>query len=996
MTQKVFTAVPFKPTTSLTGNEAGIIRGQNMIMEGTAPNIYFRAYKGSYDMSETASTEVITGTISFSPSSTTITGVGTAFLDELHLGQMIQASEGEVIVVGQLLTPTTFKADRLPFATGSGEAATRLGIIGELNINRFTMLRGNAVQFDRGTILAVGDGVLRVNGSSLAGDSLIASRQVQVAVYDSATMTYDVQPVGFEEVPVVVNGDVTIIASGGTKNMSVGYYSFKVSYYSDITNGFGNPTATLLESGTDGYHITVANSTIEIDFTGDVGNRPAKATGYVIYGSAYSGSEDISQTNAIQGGWFEVTRVAFADLVSQAHVFEYTDSELGTLVSFDNDMPPDAEFISTIDLYPFLVSTDGQGVDSTGRETSTSPGAFVAPAKPENLDAYPAAYKVPTGKGETILGVVSAAGRFFVMTPNSLQAVTPTGLPSAPFTCRPFWRRGFVNPYNLIFIDDTLYGYSGKKLFRSTGTADTANESYEFASDVEAQLAESSGGYVFIAHDPKNELICVFLSAIRQNDSGYWETDVYPYSLTKSVWTPKIVLTSTTQDMIVSGAATVNNELYFVAGGRVLDPVPPLNPLARHACCTGACGLNVHSTAENDVSIDTVNTRGDGTHAIKMVAEWTMGSLLQGVWQLPTNYDDYTYTDGITYRFYINYEQLPVWDPNGSPGSFPNPLGAFLVMAGVEGVGADQLLGLAYEFASGTFKCCRTNPLGSATIETFAATGSGVIVADTWYRVDLRIYIDDSNTAHVEAQVDGVDIEAVTVSVGVGYTVAAPTILTNRGGYPSVTIQRIADVIFTGDYTDYPIGAGVVRQYLPGSDGTHNILAAGAFTVGNTASNITNSTMNSYTLIDKDPMPYVGETQSGNVFIRQVATAGGGAGQYVEHSFTSNYTPARAPRLVQYLAQPFLVDSAGNGNGKIVVDSGITEMFDFTTVLIGEFSLAPVASGMSQSPVTEEEWTLTGFAQLKSRFGYAEDIVFENGDIGLQSLMIEAEFPTTT
>jgi len=572
--QTTLKSTAFKPSSPLRGDEDYILRGQNMILEGQYPNVYYRAYQGSENIDEPVPTEAITGTITFTTTSFTITGIGTVFLDELHLGQMIQASGGEVIVVKQLLTQTTFTADRYPLAAGTDETATRLPILGNLNVSRFSLLRGNAVQFDKGTILAVGDGELYVNGAVLAGDSLDASRQVQVAVYDSATMTYDVQPVGFEEIPDVVFGDVSVVGSGGTKNMSLGFYSFKVSYYSDITNGFGNPTPTLLSGGTAGYQLTLANSTFEINFTNDVGNRPAKATGYIIYGTAYSGSSEISATNAIQGGWFEVTRVAFADLVGEVATFEYTDSELGTLVSFDNDMPPDAEFISTIDLYPFLISTDGQGVDSTGRETTTSPGAFVAPAKPDNLDGYPASYKVPTGHGETILGVVSAAGRFFVMTPNTLQAVTPTGLPAAPFTCRPFWRRGFANPYNLIFIDDTLYGYSGKKMFRSIATGDTADESYEFATDVEVQLAESSAGYVFIAHDPKNECICVFLSAIRQNDDGYWETDVYPYSLTKSIWMPKVVLTSTERDMVVSGAATVNNELYFVGSGRYPIPCP--------------------------------------------------------------------------------------------------------------------------------------------------------------------------------------------------------------------------------------------------------------------------------------------------------------------------------------------------------------------------------------------------------------------------------------
>jgi len=565
--QTTLTATAYRPSSPVTGAETGLLRAQNMILTGLYPNVYLRAYYGSENLNEPIPSSAITGTISFDPTSLTITGSATNFLDELHLGQMLLASNGEVIVVGAITSQVLFTADRLPRTTAVNATATRLPIIGELNTKRFAMLRGNAVQFDKGTLMVVGQGIFYINGAVLPGDSLTASRQVQLALYDSATNTYDVQALGFPDIPIVVNTDITI-TTGGTKNMSLGYYSFRIAYYSDLTNGYGNPTDTLLQGGLTGYQITTANSRFVIDFSGDASNRPRKATGYIIYGSGYSGASANSATNSIQGGWFEVTRAPFADLVGETFTFEYVDSELTTLVSFDNDEPPDAEFLGTLDLYPFLVSTDGQGVDSTGREITTSPGPFISPAKPDNLDAYPASYKVPTGKGETILGVVSAAGRFFVMTPNTLQAVTPTGLPASPFTCRPFWRRGFVNPYNLIFVDDTLYGYSGKKLFRSIATADEADESYLFTSDVETQLAETSPGYVFLAHDPKNECICVFLSAIRQNTAGYWETDIYPYSLTKSQWMPKIVLSDLLRDMIVSGVATVNTELTFIAGGR--------------------------------------------------------------------------------------------------------------------------------------------------------------------------------------------------------------------------------------------------------------------------------------------------------------------------------------------------------------------------------------------------------------------------------------------
>lgn len=574
--QGTFTSAPYRPSSPLTGEEGQVIlRGENLIPRGVPGAIYLEAYAGSLNLNENFSPIALTGTVTFTTASTTITGTGTAFLDELHLGQMIQCAGGEILVVARLVSQTSFINARLPYANETTAAAKRLPVIFPLDVKRGVLLRGNALHFDRGTIMCVGDGTLYVNGAVLQGDSLAATRQVQIALYDSTTGDYDVQSVGFSAVPfsavttAAKNAAVTVIASGGTKNTSAGYYSFEVAYYSDVTEGFGNPSDTLLSGGTGGYQITVANSTFKIDFTIDVSNRPAKATGYIIYATAFSGSSATSAVNAVQGAWFELTRVKFTDLTSEAYTFDYVDNDLSaTIASFDNDAPPDAEYLGTLDRYPFLISTNGPGVDSGTRTLTTSPGAFVSPAKPLNLDAFPSTFKVPTEKGETILGQVSAAGRIFVMTPNTLQAVTPTGLTSAPFTARPFWKRGFVNPYNLTFVNDTLYGFSGGKMFRSIATGDEGQESYEFASDVESQLLNVSSGYVFIAHDPKNELIAVFSSAIRKNANDYWETDVWLYSLTKNDWITKVVLTDTTRDMVVSGVATVNNHLEFLAGGR--------------------------------------------------------------------------------------------------------------------------------------------------------------------------------------------------------------------------------------------------------------------------------------------------------------------------------------------------------------------------------------------------------------------------------------------
>lgn len=660
MPQTTLDARPYVPATPLTGGEQSVVyRGRNMILRGLAPNLYFEQYSGSENLSQPIPSVAITGTVSCSPVSATVTGSGTSFLGELHIGQQLQCASGEVLTVQRLVDDTHFINGRIPTAIVAGEAAYRTPVLFPLDINRGSQLTGNALHFDKGTILSVGSGVLYQNGAVLPGDSLTATRTPQVALYNAASLNYDVQTVGFSAVPTISNAYITIVTGGGRKNMSLGYYSFKIAYYSTITDGYGNPTDTLLSGGTAGYNVTVANSQFHFDFSQD-SSPPAKADGYIIYGSAFAGSSAISQVNSIQGGWFEVARIPFTSLGNAATVagagtgsangdyvangtshgrtnynrtgytptldaitwsgtawgiydvggnllyessndvlypwlatfivagigagpaptvtqtsaaahtinLDYIDTDLGSLVSFDNDFPPDAEYYGSIDRYPILVSTNGAGVGSSTRSTTTSPGPYISPIKAGNFDAYPSTFKVPTEKGEIIIGAVSAAGRMFVLTSNTLQAVTPTQVPAFPFTCRPFWKRGFAGPYNLAFVDDTLYGFTTAGMFRSIATGDEGDESHIFASDVESQTADWHGSYVYVVHDPKNEQICFVYSASRQNAQGYWESDILPYSLRQSCWQPTVVLSDPTRDMVVSGVATIAGHFEFIAGGR--------------------------------------------------------------------------------------------------------------------------------------------------------------------------------------------------------------------------------------------------------------------------------------------------------------------------------------------------------------------------------------------------------------------------------------------
>ena len=568
MPQFKLAPVPFIPSAPLSGSEQSCIyRGQNLKLRGLAPNLYFETYAGSENLSEPVPSVAITGTISFSPASLTVTGVGTSFLEELHLKQFLQASNGEVLVVATITDATHFEMARLPQSTGAGLTAVRCPNLFALDTMRGSLLTGNGSIWDKGTILAVGSGTLYLNGAVLPGESMTATRRPQVALYNAASLNYTVEDIGFDTVPTIANTNITVVNSGGTKNTSPGYYSFKVAYYSSVTSGYGNATPTLLSGGTAGYNVTVANSTFDFDFSGDT--PPSKADSYIIYGSAFAGSSAISAVNAIQGGWFQIGNpVPFTSLAAGHYVFDYIDTDLSTLVSFDNDTPPDAEMYASLDRYPILISTNGAGVGSGAREATTSPGPYISPIKAENFDAYPNTFKVPTERGEVIFGVVGSAGRIFVLTPNTLQAVTPTGVPAFPFTCRPFWKRGFQGSYNVAFIDDTLYGFTTTGMYRSIAQGDVASESHIFASNVEAQTADWHGGYVFVAHDPKNEEVCFFYSAARKNNAGYWETDIYPYSLRQEAWQMPVVLSDNTRDMVVTGVATVAGHLEFVAGGR--------------------------------------------------------------------------------------------------------------------------------------------------------------------------------------------------------------------------------------------------------------------------------------------------------------------------------------------------------------------------------------------------------------------------------------------
>ena len=206
----------YVPTQSRGGNNyPTVYRGKNGFLRGRGENTYFECYGGSLDLNETISAVAITGTLTFSTTSKTITGTGTAFHDELHLGQMLITPGGVILSVAEILSNTTFIAHSLPIVAGTTVAAYRLHILFEFDRNRGTLLSGNAYEADTGNILAVGSGVFRRNGQTLT-NSLTASRRAKIAILDGATQAYTAYELGFSTVPVGITPGTSAAATSKT------------------------------------------------------------------------------------------------------------------------------------------------------------------------------------------------------------------------------------------------------------------------------------------------------------------------------------------------------------------------------------------------------------------------------------------------------------------------------------------------------------------------------------------------------------------------------------------------------------------------------------------------------------------------------------------------------------------------------------------------------------------------------------------------------------
>lgn len=576
MPVRSFVPTEYFPTTPRSGNEGErVFRMQNMILRGTSVEPYAEVYGGSLDLNENYTPIDITGTVDCTINVTEIVGTGTLFTTELHLGQRLVAYGGSPdtripLVVDFITDDTHFTACRAPDISTSTANCTRLFRMFEMNKKRGVQMVGNAIQYELGTIVSVGDGVLYVDGQPLQGTSLTATRAPQVAIFDSTTGNYTVFPLGL---PIPVSFSAAAVG-GGTKNMQAGNYSGRVCQARQATNGYGNPSPKA--------EVTIV--------AGDAirGTFPAADTGvdaWMIFMSLFSFHQNTEgSTQSIDGPWYRYqpdigvvyVKVGLgAGEINPAggnYTIEYNDAEIAEndLLSFNNDFPPDAEFVASVSNISVFISTDGPG--------NTSPGPWIAPVKPSNPEAAPSGIRASCAPPDIIVGFKvapqrlasgSSEGALYLMCSNTLQIATPTGATDPrlpPLAVSQFWASGFKNPDCLAFVDGYLVGMTNHGLARSLTFGDQGSEEFGFATAMVELLKNVSPGHCLLALDPLNNAACLFSSAHSRNASGFWTTRVWMYGMRQGKWIGDILLTSDSQDMIVSGVATVNGQLEFLCG----------------------------------------------------------------------------------------------------------------------------------------------------------------------------------------------------------------------------------------------------------------------------------------------------------------------------------------------------------------------------------------------------------------------------------------------
>ena len=526
----------YRPARTSSGpSDGSIYRGENMLPRGNQDQ-YWENMRSPRDRSETATVTTLTGTVATTLITYTVTGTGTLFLTELQVGDFIIVAR-QLVRVRRIDSDTSLQGSVLWVVSQSGLTATHPRRIRAIQDRRYTMLRGNLIKTASGHLVGVGSGSVLRDGAALPGGGFTLSKTPRIAIFDGTNYTQ----YNLSGMTVALASAFTLAAvAGGTKNMAAQAYTVRIAPArfasttdgTKISLGYGNPC--------DPISVTLAaNQRVQITFpamdTGDGQNA------WRIYVSL--------STEVIQGPWFFHSTITSADLggtgAGTTFNIEWLDGEVDVneIISFNNDPAPDAGFITnSLDGRPTLYSCNGEG--------GTTPGPFIRPGKPGNLEGYPIDWRLALP--EDIIGVVAGDQRDYAMTARGLYIVESSGVPASPVTYRPFWNTGFYHSEALVLVQDQLYGWTRSGPRRSIQLAAEGSERFDFAEDIQPIIAFWNYENVIVAHDPKNEAVLFFHTP--QPASGDVYTECLAFMLRTQQWSTLLKLRVSGSDFIVSSA----------------------------------------------------------------------------------------------------------------------------------------------------------------------------------------------------------------------------------------------------------------------------------------------------------------------------------------------------------------------------------------------------------------------------------------------------------
>lgn len=605
--------VPSQPVTG--ENNGSLFRGTNMIVRGVGGALFAQNWRGVSDIGETVTSTTLTGTVSVTSGSSTLTGSGTKFRSELIVSQWIIVDR-QLYNVRRIDSDTSVAISPAAGSTGSGLTAKVPHTIEDADLFRATMARGNVLRAANGNLLAAGQGEVRLNGSTLTS-SLAATPQLKLAAYDSSTGNYSVYKLGMKT-PVLTT--VAAVA-GGTKNMQAGAYSVRIVPARIATGGYNNPS--------EAVQVTLATGD-KIRITFPAMDTAAGQDAWRVYGTLFQTDSSLTALG-ITGPWYYVDTITTSHVSSAGGTYDFewrnAEIEVNELCEFDNDPPPPAAFIGAIGTYPVLISTNGAGRILTGTVATTSgsdtitgtgtaldvdltvgssiwigskyyavtevtsatgakispnadatasgltirladnaPGPVIRPCKPAingvNIEAFPSRLGVAVSPPETIIGWISGTERIYLMTENRLHIAELVG---NTVVTRPFWRSGFRNAQAAVFVNGYIYGFTSNGATRSINLGDEGSEEHSFAAPVRENMQYWVPERVRVGYDPLNQAVCFFHSQDNQNSSGKYYTTCLMYMLATGLWSTLLVIESAAADMIVSGVGTISNALYLVA-----------------------------------------------------------------------------------------------------------------------------------------------------------------------------------------------------------------------------------------------------------------------------------------------------------------------------------------------------------------------------------------------------------------------------------------------